>query len=639
MPSVRAPELETPLGWLNTDRPLRFDGELRGQVVVLDFWTYCCINCIHVLPDLAWLEHKYAAEPVTFIGVHSAKFHNEANRETIRAAILRYEIQHPVVIDDNMKIWRAYAARSWPTLVVIDSAGYVAGQLAGEGNRDALDKAIAAALASGRAAGTLATGPLSVQKDASVRATGGLAFPGKVCADAANGRLYVADSNHNRVVVAELPDEQGRCRLVRVVGSGEVGRADGPAESATFNHPQGLAAAHGRLYVADTENHLIRAIDLETFEVSTAVGTGELDNDRAGGGMGAGQGINSPWDIAIEGSTLYVAMAGAHQIWRIDMPVGFARAFAGSGRENLVDGPTETSALAQPSGICAAGGNLYVADSEASAVRRIDMATEQVSTIIGEGLFSFGDVDGAAPKAKLQHPLGIAPHGMTLLVADTYNHKIKRIDPGARTLTTLFGTGAAGASTADGRPAFFEPGGLSVLGDDLYVADTNNHRILWIGLASGCWRELVFEGLEPPTRSDASDEERRIESPAAAIDPDQDVRLIIHPALPAGMKLSAEAPWSVRVRSGGGGSGGGTLMQQTGRADRLPIEVAIPARTGRVPGTWLIDAAMAACAEGDTGVCVPLRFAWRVPLERGADRSIVVAGGTRHERREAAGGL
>jgi thiol-disulfide isomerase/thioredoxin len=279
---VRAPELETPLGWLNTDRPLRFSGELKGQVVVLDFWTYCCINCIHILPDLSFLEHKYTDGPVTFIGVHSAKFSNEASRETIRQAILRYEIHHPVVIDDGMKNWRAYAARSWPTVVVVDPRGYVIGNVAGEGHRETLDQMIGQALAQAKANGTLADAPLTLRREANVRATSGLAFPGKVFADAESGRLYVADSNHNRVLIAEPPAETGSARVVRVIGSGRIGQDDGPAEQATFNHPQGLAVAHGRLYLADTENHLIREIDLDSFEVRTVVGTGEMCNDRAG---------------------------------------------------------------------------------------------------------------------------------------------------------------------------------------------------------------------------------------------------------------------------------------------------------------------------------------------------------------------
>jgi len=614
---IRAPELGEGFSWLNTDRPLRFAHELRGQVVVLDFWTYCCINCMHILPDLADLERKYAKEPVTFIGVHSAKFSNEASPETIRAAVLRYEIQHAVVVDEGMKIWRSYAVRSWPTLVVISPGGHVVTAIGGEGSRDAIDDVISKALDQGRANGTVAAGPLNLPREGMVRAASGLAFPGKVLADATTRRLYVADSNHNRIVVAELPDGQGISKVVAVVGSGEVGAEDGPRDRATFNHPQGLAAGKGDLYVADTENHLIRAVDLATFEVRTIVGTGEMCNDRAGGALGTAQGLNSPWDLTMEGLTLYVAMAGTHQIWRIDLPVGFARAFAGTGRENIVDGPTEQSALAQPSGICAAGGNLYFADSEVSAIRGIDMASERVFTIIGEGLFSFGDVDGAQAQARLQHPLGVETWGASLLVADTYNHKIKLVDPGARTVTTLFGTGAPATHTEAGDVAFFEPGGLSVAEGDLYVADTNNHRVVRINLETKDWQEVAFEGFSAPRTLDGPGREpMRVDS--VRVSAGREIQLVLDVELPPDAHLSPEAPWSVRVESGEK-----TVHQMTGKSAALPIVVRVPSGRIAAKAEWHVAASLAYCTDSKGGICVPVELDWIVPIETEGESSEV----------------
>jgi len=615
--TVHAPSLDAGLGWLNTDRPLSFDGELAGRVVVLDFWTYCCINCMHILPDLAELEEKYAAEPVVFLGVHSSKFTNEASGETIRAAIQRYEIKHPVVIDDNMKLWRAFAVRSWPTLVVVDARGYVVTAIAGEGSKDGIDQAIRQALEQGRAAGVLADGPLALSAEASVRASSGLAFPGKVLVDAELGLLVVADSNHNRIVVAQVPDEHGVAKVVRVVGNGAVGRDDGPADVASFHHPQGLAIGQSNVYVADTENNLIRAIDLESYEVTTIVGTGEMSSDRGGGGMGTQQGINWPWDLTIEGSTLYVAMAGTHQIWRIDLPVGFARAFAGSGRENLVDGPTETAALAQPSGICAMGGHLYFADSEVSAVRGVDMGLEKVFTVIGEGLFSFGDVDGTHPKAKLQHPLGIDAWNTSLLVADTYNHKIKVVDPGARSARTLYGTGSPGASTDDGGLALFEPGGLSVAGDELYIADTNNHRIVRVNLSTHEWTEVVFEGLALPANGDEPPA-NAIQVEPVAVAPDRDIVLVLDVTLPADSHLSPEAPWSVRVSAGDK-----AIAQRTGKSDAFPLRVTVPASAVTFDHLWIVEASFAYCTESGGSVCVPVSMSWAVPVSKSGDATKV----------------
>lgn len=600
MNTVHAPSLDAGLGWLNTDRPLRLDRELRGHVVILDFWTYCCINCMHILPDLAFLEHKYANHPVVFIGVHSAKFTNEASPETIRAAIHRYEIAHPVVIDDQMKIWQAYAVRSWPTVVVINAQGYVIGSVAGENNRDALDQLIGQSLEQGRKAGSLAKERLRIERDGMVRSASGLAFPGKVFADAELRRLFVADSNHNRIIVSQWPDDTGRAKVVQVIGSGEIGAADGPADKATFNHPQGLVTGQGNLYVCDTENHLIRKVDLESYEVSTVVGTGKMTYDFAGGRMGRQQGINSPWDVVREGSTQYVAMAGQHQIWRIDLPVGFSRALAGTGRENIADGPTETSAFSQPSGICMMDGKLYIADSEVSAIRCIDMATERVSTILGEGLFSFGDVDGVFPKAKLQHPLGVAAYGASILVADTYNHKIKLVDPAARSVHTILGHGKPATQTQAGGPAFFEPGGLCVAGDDLFVADTNNHRVVRIHLVTHQWHEVTFDELSSPRALEA----KATHAASASVSSGCDVQIEVDIKMVEGFHFSPEAPWSLRVSNNGT-----TLAQQTGKSTAPPLCVTIP-RDHVSSGNWVVEAYFASCKTGPAGQCIPKAHRW-----------------------------
>ena len=610
----RAPELNPDFAWLNTDRPLTFARELKGQVVLLDFWTYCCINCMHVLPDLAYLEEKYKDEPFLVIGVHSAKFDNEGHRQTVRAAIGRYEIHHPVIVDEGMSIWSEYAIRSWPTLVLVGADRKIVGAVAGEGNRDTLDEAIAGALAAGRAAGALAPGPLTLEREGTVRPATGLAFPGKVLAG--GEQLFIADSNHSRVVVATLPDDRGRSRLTRVIGTGAAGQEDGPADRATFHHPQGLALMDRTLLVADTENHLVRAVDLETWEVTTVAGTGVQGYDRAGGKMGRKQPLSSPWDLAVEGSTCYIAMAGSHQIWRCDLPMGFARALAGSGRENIVDGPTESAALAPPSGLSLDGNSLYFADSEVSAVRRIDLAAEQVHTLIGKGLFDFGDVDGPVAKAKLQHPLGVAAWKGRVFVADTYNHKIKWIDVEKGEIRTVAGTGKPGSGTpvADGPApasalALFEPGGLHVGGDVLYIADTNNHRVVRLSLSDLKWSEVVIEGLEPPAQAVV---EAGVGAAVCEVVPTRlrsgastEWKVRVH--LPDGAHPSDEAPASVRVSRGDE-----VLLQRTMLGASWPLAFELPAQPAGA-ADLSVQVSFAYCHEGQ-GVCVPARTAWNVPV-------------------------
>ena len=602
----RAPELPSGFAWLNTDRPLTFAKELQGQVVLLDFWTYCCINCMHVLPDLAYLEEKYRDQPFLVIGVHSAKFTNEGQRQTVRAAVGRYEIAHPVVIDENMRLWSEYAVRSWPTLVLVGSDRRVMGVVAGEGNRETLDQAIAAALEEGRANGTLAPAPIHPARERSVRAATGLAFPGKVLADPAGGRLFIADSNHNRIVVATLPDREGRSRLIRTIGLGGVGREDGSQDCAGFHHPQGLALSHETLYVADTENHMIRAVDLGTGSVSTVAGTGVQGYDRSGGKIGTQQALNSPWDLAIEGSTLYIAMAGPHQLWRLDLPMGFARAFVGSGRENIVDGPVEGAALAQPSGLALSGNYLYFADSEVSAVRRVDLAEEKVETLIGRGLFDFGDRDGDFDAARLQHPLGVAAWRNRILVADTYNHKVKEIDVAGRTIKTLAGDGRPGTER-EGRLALFEPGGLHAADDLLYIADTNNHRVVRLNLVDGSWREVVIDGLEAPELAEAGDEGEHAVISTARLRAGASTAWRVAVKLPQGAHVSEEAPASIRVARGSE-----VMLQRTLLGEPWPLAFELPAQPEGAQDLH-VQVSFAYCNEGQ-GVCVPANPSWRVPV-------------------------
>jgi DNA-binding beta-propeller fold protein YncE len=485
---VPAPELEGGLGWLNSAAPLQLR-ELRGKIVLLDFWTFCCINCIHTLRDLAKLEKKYPNELVV-IGVHSAKFDNEKKSENIRKAILRYEITHPVVNDADMKIWNAYGVRSWPTLFLIDPEGYVVGAGSGEGLYDALDTAITKLIKTAKEKKTLSEKPLHFElARAKEKGDSPLFFPGKILADEAGKRLFIADSTHHRIVITDL---QGR--RIAVVGTGEPGKQDGSFEQASFNDPQGLALAGDTLYVADRKNNLIRALDLKKKTVGTIAGTAEKGEMRRFGGPALKTGLNSPWDLYLIGKRLFIAQAGFHQIWALDLEKAQLEPFAGNGWERIRDGALDEASFAQPSGLAANGDTLYVADSEVSAVRAISISNGQVKTIVGHGLFDFGDEDGVGDKVRLQHALGVLFHDGKLYVADTYNSKIKVIDPEKRSCTTLIGEPSGWL----GERLLNEPGGLSYADGKLYVADTNGHRIRVVDLKTKAISTLALQGVEPP---------------------------------------------------------------------------------------------------------------------------------------------
>jgi thiol-disulfide isomerase/thioredoxin len=477
---VRAPELSGALEWFNVPAPLTL-ASLRGKVVLLDFWTYGCINCMHVLPDLRRLEDKYRDELVV-VGIHSAKFTNERKSENIRRILVRYDIEHPVANDASFEIWRQYGARAWPTQVLIDPEGYVVATASGEGKGEAFDQAIAAVIQVFDDRGLIDRTPF-VTTPARM-AESELAYPGKVLAHEPSGRLFVADSNHHRIVVCGLDG-----RIQDVIGNGRPDFVNGDFGDAAFYRPQGLAFDETRnvLLVADTENHAVRAADFTSRRVITFAGTGRQGPPRGDGGGTRETALNSPWDLHLHGRLLYIAMAGCHQIWLADLDRLFVFPYAGSGREARLDGTADSAAFAQPSGLAWQDGRLFVADSESNIIRVIAPPPENiVSTIAGGDLFEFGDQDGQGDDVRLQHPLGIASTARGLFIADTYNHKIKSVDPATGAVRTFAGTGEEGH--ADGQraaAAFYEPGGLSAAADALFVADTNNHAIRRIDLRTG----------------------------------------------------------------------------------------------------------------------------------------------------------
>jgi DNA-binding beta-propeller fold protein YncE len=445
------------------------------------------------------LERKYSRE-LAVVGVHSPKFIAEQDTESVRQAILRLNVGHPVVNDRDFRVWQAYAVRAWPTLMFVDPAGKVIGRHEGEFSLEPFDRLIAEMIAEFDARGLVDRRPLDVTSERAAANTP-LRFPGKVLADAASGRLFVSDTGHDRVLVATLDG-----RVQRVIGSGLAGLGDGDAGEAAFYQPQGLALDGDTLYVADTENHALRAVDLATGRVRTIAGTGlPLMGERAGGPARETP-LSSPWDLALLDGTLYVAMAGTHQVWAMRPERGPIAPHTGNGREALVDGPHEAASMNQPSGLATDGRRLYVADSEASAIRVIDPGPGgDIRTIVGEGLFEFGDRDGVGPaEVRLQHPLGVAWHAGALYVADTYNHKIKRLDPGTAECRAFAGTGEAGRADGDRRAArFSEPSGVSAANGRLYVADTNSHAIRVVDLERGEVTTLALSGLAagaPPAR-------------------------------------------------------------------------------------------------------------------------------------------
>lgn len=475
--------------------------------------------------------------------------------------------------------------------------------------------------------------PLKVTPELAARAPSLLAYPGKVLADPVGQRLFIADTSHNRIVIADLDT----FAITAVIGSGTAGLRDGDFSSAQFNWVHGLSLndTGSVLYVADTGNHALRAVNLTDGTVTTLAGIGEQNRDwstKIVEGKGTETALNSPWDVYYRSGIVYIAMAGPHQIWAYDIATGIVRTFAGSGREGLVDGALLDTELAQPSGIIGAGDVIYFADAEASAIRKIDLTTKTMSTLVGTGLFDFGDQDGIGEEVLLQHALGltVADDGR-LYIADTYNHKIKVLDPTTREVKSLFGSAEGNQDGA--APKFWEPGGISYANGKLYIADTNNDAIRVANLATGEVTTVVFPNPERLQRR--SDGESALNEtpptdffgevvtlPAIEAAPGQS-RFVLNVVLPDGYKLNAQAPFTLTYYND-------NVVGQVAASDNNfsmltpPMPVVMPITLTEGTATFTLDAAIFYCEAVNESLCFPLYVRFIQPITVKADAATEV---------------
>ncbi|MDT0451374.1 NHL domain-containing thioredoxin family protein [Streptomyces hesseae] len=594
---VRAPELIGKGGWLNTGGNALTLADLRGRIVILDFWTFCCVNCLHVLDELRELEEKHR-DTVVIIGVHSPKFVHEADHQAVVDAVERYGVHHPVLDDPELATWKQYAVRAWPTLVVIDPEGYVVAQHAGEGHAHALAKLVEELEAAHAAKGTLRRGDGPYVAPEPV--AGDLRFPGKALL-LPDGGFLVSDSTRHRLVELAADGET----VVRRIGTGERGLVDGPAATAAFSEPQGLALLpDGTVIVADTVNHALRAYDPATGTVTTVAGTGkQWWQGSPTSGPAREVDLSSPWDVAWFDDRVWIAMAGVHQLWTYDPETATVEVAAGTTNEGLVDGPAAEAWFAQPSGLAtsADGERLWLADSETSALRWIDREGT-VRTAVGAGLFDFGHRDGDAAQALLQHPLGVTalPDG-SVAVSDTYNHALRRFDPATGEVSTL---------ATDLR----EPSDAVLVGEDIVVVESARHRLTRLRLPEEAVR---VESVAHRTRREATE-----------IAPGT-LRLDVVFQAPAGQKLDTRYGPSTRLLVSS--TPPELLAEGAGKGTDLVRELRLA--DGVTEGVLHVSAMAASCDDDPANeypACHVHQQDWGVPVRvvaGGADRLPLVLAG------------
>ena len=617
-----APEFPTDLDWINIENPLTMSG-LVGKIVIFDFWTYGCVNCLHVIPVLEQVEQKYANE-VVVIGVHSAKFENEGQTENLRQVVQRYGIHHPVINDNEFDVWRSYGARAWPTIAIVDPRGYWVIRQSGEIPFEIFDNYLSGMIEyyDEQDPSIIDRKPLELALEGAGDPGTPLLYPGKVLADQASNRLFIADSSHNRIVIADLESRE----VLDIIGSSARGKDDGAFESATFDKPQGLALNGDLLYIADVNSHAIRLANLAERMVTTVAGNGVMGRQRLPFGAPidapASVSLRSPWDVEFDDDgLLHIAMAGTHQLYIYQPESGVLYPSVGNGREaNLNDVSLADSELAQPSGLYYAGdGKLYFADSESSTIRLADFENDLVTVVSGtsnNSLFEFGDIDGELGLNRLQHALGVegGPNG-DIYIADTYNSRIKVIRAGETATTTAFGLGGLGGY-ADGDAAaaeFDEPGGISYADGILYVADTNNHVIRAIDLEAGIVDTFEFSNPEALViESDAvtvlggnSADKRSIELDKQLLAPGAGaVSLLL--ALPADYKINPLIDSQLELRSDEALVAAAVV---TDAGFRVPVEFSVG------EGRLYADLTLYYCREGAEALCFIEELRWVIPFE------------------------
>ena len=604
-------------GWLNTGGAELDLETLRGKIVLLDFWTFCCVNCLHVLDELRPLEEKWADELVV-IGVHSPKFEFEKDPEALQANIERYEVSHPVIDDPELETWSAYGARAWPTLMVLDTHGRIAGNLSGEGHAANLDRLVAELVAEGEADGSLRRGPAPTVLAERTEQT--LRVPSKL-AVLPDGRLVVSDAGQHRLVVFQADG----ATVDAIIGTGERGHADGDEDTARFAEPNGVLALPAEvaqevgydLLVADTAGHRLRGVKIgqdrllrsrTATEVTTLAGTGEQwmqgEPLPRGEGDARSYSLSTPWGLTWSHSLnrAVIAMAGIHQLWTYDPVTGALLVLAGTTQEGLVDGPAVTSWWAQPSGLDEMpDGRIVIADSESSAVRLLDPQTMQVSTLVGKGLFDFGHVDGPLDRARLQHPLGVTalPDGR-IAIADTYNGAIRLLDEETGEVVTVATDLKEPSDAIVGPP-------VDGIGQ-LIVVESGAHRITWVPVAKAAER-VIDEGAQ------------RSERPATEVGPGPlTVRVLFTP--PPGHKLDDSLGPSTQVTI----ATTPTSMLKAGGGVDTALERTVTLDPAYTEGVLHVSARAASC-DADPAVEFPAchmhQQDWGVPIR-------VVEGGPDH---------
>lgn len=460
--------------WLNLADDLKVS-DLKNRVILLDFWTYDCVNCLQVNSKIKELEQEFGSK-LTVIGVHCSNFESAKNTAAVRKAVIKYDIDYPVINDQNLAICNSFKPESienieLPTAILLDYHGQVSRKYIGRNDINKhLKEDVSKLIAKYNYRLNRDLLPILLEKN---KITGHvLSFPTRleyVKDFEYNGArfpaMFIANSGKNNIIISSMAGE-----IIATIGSLRQGFDDGDFDTASFDLPNGMVYKNHKLYVADTNNDAIRVVDFKENKVSTLI-AGEISNQNDSSAIT----LSSPTDIKFypDADNIIIASAGNNQILQYDLTKQTSKIIAGDGQNGIKDGKYPQNSLAQTSSLAVFGQKIYFVDAKSSSLRVIDK-DGTLTTLAAKGV-------AESEKSLLEHPLSLTVDDTGIYIADSYNNSIKKYDFSSHKINNFIGTKNSGNNLGSkGNTEFDEPNGIVSVIDKFYIADSNNDRIVVI---------------------------------------------------------------------------------------------------------------------------------------------------------------
>ncbi|MGB6036703.1 MAG: hypothetical protein WBG42_10590 [Cryomorphaceae bacterium] len=467
-----------PENWINAAMS-KMETEHYGKFTIVHFGTFDNFMSTADMEDLSLLQKEYPN--IRVLISLNPKFGYPTAEEDILSELEKRQIPLPVYIDRDFELWECMKVEFWPTTMFFGPQGSLVEAHEGRLNLEELRMSMPEVINRLRPFIDKNPEPFYGMPPGRWKKRTVLEYPAGLAVNERESMIFVSDQLGDRILGLTLDGNIMYC-----IGNGEKGFKDGALEQATFNGPRGMAmdSENFILYIADTDNHAVRKVDLINDEVTTIMGTGMTPRRMPKKIVGMNSLINAPTDLLLDGNDLYISMQGSNQIWKMDLRTGVAEPIAGSESFGFTNGEALSSDLAAPSGLSAdPSGALFFTDAQASALRYVDDG--KVETSVGEGIFTFGYADGKKDDVKLRYPNGIVSYDEKIYLADTYNHCIRVIEPFKQRSETVSGNHSIAGYRNGFTPLFNQPMDVAMLGKTLIIADAGNGALRTLNLESG----------------------------------------------------------------------------------------------------------------------------------------------------------